>query len=406
MENSGLVVIESHPIQYHAPVYRALEQELGVPVTAIYGSDFSVVGYRDAEFGADFAWDSDLLSGYTSVFLERLESGGAKSAEEVTSRGMRESLRRARPRAIMLVGYGSRFSRAAILRALAVGCPLFLRAEATDHAQTRRRLKGLVRDSMLKLFYSRLDGILYVGKRAREHFLRLGCPENKLIFSPYCVDVAPFRVTDGDRQQLREPTRSLLGILPHQKALLYSGKLSGRKGVDILVESIRKLPASIRKDVVLVFLGDGDLRQELEESAAREPGVAVRFVGFQNQSRLSAYYHAADLLILPSIHSETWGLAINEAMHHGIAAVVSQGVGCGPDLIESGVTGEVCSTGNAGSLADAIRRALVWCTTPEARDRCRARVAGYTVHEAAKGIAQAYHRVIETKQTTVLGQPS
>jgi hypothetical protein len=48
-----LAVIETHPIQYHAPVYRLLQSKYGVPVTAIYGSDFSVSRYHDAEFGAD-----------------------------------------------------------------------------------------------------------------------------------------------------------------------------------------------------------------------------------------------------------------------------------------------------------------------------------------------------------------
>jgi glycosyltransferase involved in cell wall biosynthesis len=188
--------------------------------------------------------------------------------------------------------------------------------------------------------------------------------------------------------------------------LLYSGKLSERKGVDILVESIRGLPEAIRNNLVVVFLGDGELRVELESRAAADPRVETRFLGFQNQSRLSAYYHAADLLILPSIHSETWGLVVNEAMHHGIAAVVSQGVGCGPDLVEPGETGEVCATGDYCSLAEAIQRALRWCTTLEARARCRTRVAGYSVHEAARGIAQAYHRAIETGKMCALGQPS
>ena len=74
-----LAVIETHPIQYHAPVYRVLQQRLGVPVTAIYGSDFSVAGSRDAEFGTTFAWDADLLSGYTPLFLSRVDSGVASS---------------------------------------------------------------------------------------------------------------------------------------------------------------------------------------------------------------------------------------------------------------------------------------------------------------------------------------
>src|SRR2546425_4757453 len=69
---SSLVVIETHPVQYRTPVYRTLQQRYGVPVTVIYGSDFSVAGYHDCEFGNTFAWDGDLLSGYRSVFLSRV----------------------------------------------------------------------------------------------------------------------------------------------------------------------------------------------------------------------------------------------------------------------------------------------------------------------------------------------
>src|SRR5919202_6319478 len=100
-----LAIIETHPIQYHAPVYRALQKEFGVPVTAIYGSDFSVHGYRDQEFGATFAWDTDLLSGYRPVFLSRVENGGARSFEEVSARGLDRALREVAPRATMVCGY-------------------------------------------------------------------------------------------------------------------------------------------------------------------------------------------------------------------------------------------------------------------------------------------------------------
>ena len=53
-----LAVVETHPIQYHAPVYRALQGTFGVPVTVVYGSDFSISGYLDDEFGATFVADA------------------------------------------------------------------------------------------------------------------------------------------------------------------------------------------------------------------------------------------------------------------------------------------------------------------------------------------------------------
>jgi glycosyltransferase involved in cell wall biosynthesis len=387
---AGLVIIETHPIQYHAPVYRALQQRFRVPVTAVYGSDFSLAGYRDQEFGESFAWDTDLLSGYSAEFLARQAEGGASTAEATTTRGLRGVLHRLQPEAILLVGYRPRFFRGAILNALGTGRPLLFRAETTDHARSRSWIKSWVRDRLLSALYRRCARLLFVGQRSRQHYLRLGCSEQRLISSPYCVDTAAFQTDDLARDRLREPTRHFLGISANQKVVLFSGKLSRRKGVDVLMQAVRRLSTHLRQQIVLVFLGNGELRDELERCASEEPALETRFAGFQNQTRLSAYYHAADLLVLPSIHSETWGLVVNEALHHGVPAVVSEAVGCGPDLIEPGVTGEVCAADSPDSLADTLQRALTWLGPDAVRFQCRARVSGYTVEKAAEGIARAF----------------
>jgi len=73
----SLVIISTHPIQYHAPIYRYLQQRIGCKVCVIYGSDFSISGYRDKEFQTHFAWDTDLLAGYESVFLRRVNQSSA-----------------------------------------------------------------------------------------------------------------------------------------------------------------------------------------------------------------------------------------------------------------------------------------------------------------------------------------
>src|SRR5207247_1441845 len=117
-----------------------------------------------------------------------------------------------------------------------------------------------------------------------------------------------FRCGEDDRARLRPLTRRELRLTNDQHVLLFSGKLSPRKSPDLLLEAVKSLPAGIREQVVVVFLGSGELRTALGDLASRPPAVAVRFPGFQNQSRLSDYYHAADLLVLPSQHSETWGL--------------------------------------------------------------------------------------------------
>ena len=59
----------SHPIQYQAPLLRRIAQEPDIELQVMFGSDFSVRGYRDEGFGAEVAWDVPLLEGYSSEFL-------------------------------------------------------------------------------------------------------------------------------------------------------------------------------------------------------------------------------------------------------------------------------------------------------------------------------------------------
>jgi glycosyltransferase involved in cell wall biosynthesis len=389
-----LAAIETHPIQYHAPVYRVLQRDFGIPVTAIYGSDFSVAGYRDAEFGSTFAWDTGLLSGYTSVFLERVAQGGARSPQAASTRGLAQALHGVRPGAVLLVGYSPRFHQLAFLQAARLRRPLLLRAETTDHALRRGTLKALVRDEALRWLYQRCTRLMYVGRRSIEHFRRLGCHDDKLVFSPYCVDTTPFQLDDASRQRLRGATRSELGIRSDERVLLLSGKLVRRKRPDLLLKAIRELPAEQRSQVHVLVLGSGDRQPELEALAREDPMIRMTCLGFQNQSRLSAYYHSADLLVLPSESGETWGLVVNEALHHGLPCVVSDAVGSGPDLIQAGRTGDVFESGSVSALARALERAWSLMADAGVRERCRQCVAEYSVERAAEGVARAYFEAV------------
>jgi glycosyltransferase involved in cell wall biosynthesis len=389
----SLVVIETHPIQYHAPVYRALQRDFGIPVTVVYGSDFSVAGYRDREFGASFAWDTDLVSGYAPVFLSRVTEGGARSDVEVTTRGLRQALRDAAPSAVMLVGYSPRFHQQAFLTARRAGYPIFFRGETNDEARERGALKTWARDRALRWLYQRCDKLLYVGQRSLRHFQQLGCPDDKLVFSPYCVDTAPFQIDENARDRLRGPTRATLKIGADKKVIVFSGKLSARKGPELLLRAIKQLPVETRDRIVVLFLGSGDRQESLEILAQQRPSITTHFLGFQNQTQLSRYYHAGDMLALPSLLSETWGLVVNDALHHGLPCSVSEAVGCAPDLIEPGVTGAAFATGSVEALAAAIGEVLPLTNRADTRARCREKVSDYTVEKAAAGIAAAFSTV-------------
>jgi glycosyltransferase involved in cell wall biosynthesis len=382
-----LAIIDTHPVQYRAPVYQTLARDLGIPVTVIYGSDFSVAGYRDREFGASFSWDTDLLSDTNAKFVARVEAGGADCFENITPLGLGRAIAESGASAVLATGYRPLFNLAAVFEARLRRIPVLFRAETADVFPRRG---GALRCAGLRALYSLCDRVLPIGASSRAHYRRLGVPENKMIFSPYCVNTAPFRCEERDREALREPLRQEWGLAAADVAVLFSGKLSERKGVHTLVEAVKRLPASWRSRVVLVFLGTGAEQQMLEQACAAEPSVRAIFAGFRNQKELSPYFHAADLFVLPSLWGETWGLVVNEALHHGLPAVVSSAVGCAPDLIEDGVTGAVAETGSAESLADAMEKVLKFAGESKTRALCRQKVSGYSTLAAAGGIARAW----------------
>lgn len=397
-----LAVIETHPVQYHAPVYRALEQDFGIKTTAIYGSDFSVVGYRDRDFDRVFKWDTDLLSGYKSIFLENVHDGGARDAGAVRAAGLDSMLTKLHPQTILLVGYSPRFYRDAILAARRQCVPLLFRGETSDGAKTRALLKQLIRDTALGWLYRRCAALLYIGRQSLRHYQRLGVDRKKLFFSPYCVDDTVFETNDSRLRELRATTCRELECNDSDITLLFSGKLVARKAPEMILKAVKALPSELRTRMTVLWLGDGEMKKEIAQLAAAEPTVASRFLGFQNQRSLSRYYAASDLLVLPS-PSETWGLVVNEALHHGVPCIVSDSVGCAEDLILAGSTGEIFETGSVSSLAAALKRGITLAGQEQTRFACRSKADQYSVSQAAAGISQAFHCVI-SKQSRYDGQ--
>ena len=90
--------------------------------------------------------------------------------------------------------------------------------------------------------------------------------------------------------------------------------------------------------------------------------------------------------------TETWGLVVNEAMACGLPAVVSEGVGCAPDLIVAGETGEMFPMGDTDALADAMERALLLIGSPPSPRHSTSKMQIYSLETAVEGIIAAMQR--------------
>jgi glycosyltransferase involved in cell wall biosynthesis len=391
-----LAYLVSHPIQYQAPLLRRIAQEPDIDLTVLFGSDFSVRGYKDEGFGVEVAWDVPLLEGYRSEFLPRLRDTGGVSPTSPLNRGIYKRLRTADGSpafdALWIHGYASINALQAILAANALGIPVLLRAESWLSDRSRSSLKLHIKSLLFNDLKHLIAATLPIGSlnaRYWRHYFGHKMPQ---FLMPYAVDNDFFARRSEEAAAGDEQLRSDLGLEPGHPVILFASKLQQRKHCDHLIEAYRSLlrehdPDGFRP--YLVIVGNGEERASLE-ARCRDLGLAnVRFAGFQNQSQLPRYFRLADVFVLPSRH-EPWGLIVNEAMAAGCPVIVSSDVGSGPDLVTDGVEGYIYPVGDIPALTRALSRILA---SPEIAsgmgEAARRRIAGWSFEEDIQGLRQA-----------------
>ena len=157
-----LAVVNSHPIQYFAPLYAYLNRDPVLQVTALYCSDFSLCGAIDPGFKQAVTWDVDLLSGYRSVFLgENAKKRIPAGFWSLICPQAWSEIRSGRYDAVLLHGYSYAVNVLALLAAKTKGLPVFMRSE-THLGLQRKRVKRWLRDTALSIAYRFVDGLLAI----------------------------------------------------------------------------------------------------------------------------------------------------------------------------------------------------------------------------------------------------
>ncbi|QMV19566.1 glycosyltransferase [Granulicella sp. 5B5] len=390
-----LAYVVSHPIQYQAPLLRRIAQEPDIALTVLFGSDFSVRGYKDAGFGVEVNWDVPLLEGYKSEFLPALRDNGTVSMTSPISHGIYRHLQNADGSpafdALWVHGYASINALQAILAAKMLGIPVLLRAEGWLGDRERSGWKLALK----RLFFSALrgciDATLPIGQFNAEywrHYFGDAVPQFPM---PYAVDNDWFAQRVEAAAQQAEALRTELRLEPGRSVVLFASKLQARKHADHLVAAYARFTATCapEKSPYLVIVGDGEERPRLEAECQKLELQHVRFAGFRNQTELPVFFRLANVFVLPSRH-EPWGLIVNEAMASGRAVIVSSDVGSHADLVTDGVQGCVYPVGDVEALMHALSRVL---TPPGASramgDAARERMKTWSFEEDVRGLRAA-----------------
>lgn len=214
----------------------------------------------------------------------------------------------------------------------------------------KKMCKRMIYPSLFKLPAHFFPG----GSRQAAYFQHYGVPKAHITIAQMTVDVLGIqRQTKIIRPAERNALRTQYAAShPNNIVFLFVGRLLDWKGLRELIPAFSQLQS---KDAVLWIVGEGPLKNEIENAA--KPKTNIHYLGRLDGKTLVACYHAADIIVVPSYH-DPWGLVVNEAMAVGRPVIATANVGASEDLIQEGVTGLLATAKSVSSLRQKMQQCL------------------------------------------------
>jgi glycosyltransferase involved in cell wall biosynthesis/predicted metal-dependent phosphoesterase TrpH len=226
----------------------------------------------------------------------------------------------------------------------------------------------------LGLFYRQCEVVLSPSPAADESLARLGIDRDRI-----------GRWTRGVDQSLHDPARRREDAFPGEVKVLYAGRMTAEKGIDLLIESF--LSAHTRDPRLHLLLAGGGPEQEIVRVRL---GERATMLGWLDHEQLADVYASADLFLFCS-QTDTYGQVIVEAQASGLPVVaVARG---GPaSLIENRKTGWLCEPDSEQLGAAVAQLAESRFLRERIAREALARVSGRTWEAALIELATGYAR--------------
>ncbi len=215
----------------------------------------------------------------------------------------------------------------------------------------------------------RIDRVIAPSSFMRSKLIEGGWPEGKVVALQNFADDAILARASGVADDVTDR---------ESPYLLFFGRLSAEKGVDVLLRAFDAAAPSLPRDMRLIVVGDGPDATEFRELAASlDSASRIEFAGYQTGDALQTYVERASLAIASSRWRENMPYSIVEAFAAG-TPVVGTRIGGIPELVTDSVTGFACEPGDVATMADAmVRGAEAFLDAPvyvRMQESCRAYV--------------------------------
>lgn len=379
----------THPIQYYTPVLQHLAQAAPGQVDVLYCSGELESSHSRAGFGVEYRWDVPLLDGYRYRFLKnRAADPSTSSFWGLDNPELSRIIAGRAYSAVVVNGWHFKSAWRAIFACWAHRIPVLIRSDS--HLRSAGTLRKSAKWPLYRSFIPRLDGCLAAGSWSREYFENYGAKQHHIFTVPHCIDNRRFAQQTDLLRARREELRRQWNIPAGAIVFLFAGKFIAIKRPLDFVSAVGRCAAE-RPSVVGLMAGDGPLREQCEEQA-RSTGAPIRFAGFLNQTKIAEAYAVADAVVVPSA-AETWGLVVNEAMASGLPCIVSDRVGCSPDVIARGITGDIHPMGDVAALSRVLAQYAESDMLSAMGRNAKRKIESYSVQAAGDALLAAVETV-------------
>ncbi|OLE51006.1 MAG: hypothetical protein AUG51_24870 [Acidobacteria bacterium 13_1_20CM_3_53_8] len=350
-----LAVLVSHPIQHFAPWHREVARRKEVDLRVFFYCDWGVASYFDPEFKIPVEWDIPLMDGYAYELLPIARRPRNLSYWEVDNPTVGTALNSFQPDVVQVFGYAHKTSWRAANWAYANRKPLLLYSDSNVRTQPAW-WKRLPKQMIVRRYYSRVDGALYVGDNNREYHKLYGVPEDRLFRGNLPIDRSSLLARVQKRDEIRLAIRDELKIPQDAFVVAFCGKYITRKRPLDLVAATHRA-AEGGAPVWSMLIGEGPERGAIEEYCRRERVGNTVMAGFVNQSRVPEFLAAADALAVTSAY-DPHPLVVTEGACFGLPVIISDRVGCvgNDDTARPDVNALVYPCGDTEVLRQMIER--------------------------------------------------
>ena len=197
--------------------------------------------------------------------------------------------------------------------------------------------------------------VLAYGEHGAAYFRRLGVPEDRLVVGCNTIDEEEVFASIETARSFVPARRAELRLAEGAPVIVYCGGLNSGKRVDVLLRALASVAKERPRSPVLLLIGDGDQRPELEALTATL-GLTdrVRFLGARGADEVSQFFLLGQFAVLPGLG----GLAIPHAFAHGLPVICGPADGMEQQFVLDGETGILLREVSPSTLAEAMIRLL------------------------------------------------